>query len=123
MDLMLPIPTIPSNSSTQVSCCSGKVISLLNLFMYLGEFFEAILEEHDINPMNYDRILSNVDAHIWHGAMETKLESTHFNKVWELVEALEGIKPIGWKWDYKRNKRVARELEMYIVGLVKKGYN
>lgn len=64
MDLMLPIPTIPSNSSTQVSCCSGKVISLLNLFMYLGEFFEAILEEHDINPMNYDRILSNVDAHI-----------------------------------------------------------
>lgn len=30
MDLMLPIPTIPSNSCTQVSRCSGKVVSLLN---------------------------------------------------------------------------------------------
>ncbi|RVW91390.1 hypothetical protein CK203_066483 [Vitis vinifera] len=39
-------------------------------------------------------------------AIEAELESMCFNEVWDLVETLEGIKPIGCKWVYKRKRRV-----------------
>ena len=43
--------------------------------MYLGESFEAILEEHEIDPIYYDEAMSDVDAHFWKKAMEAELES------------------------------------------------
>ena len=36
--------------------------------------------------------------------MEAKFESMYFNKIWDLVEASERIKPIMCKWVYKRKK-------------------
>ena len=33
-------------------------------FMYLGESFKAILEEHDINPIDYNEGMNDMDAHI-----------------------------------------------------------
>ena len=50
MDL---VPTILI-SSTLMSCHNGRVVKQLDRFMYLGEFFEAILEEHEIDPIYYD---------------------------------------------------------------------
>ena len=32
--------------------------------MYLGESFKAILEEHDINPIDYNEGMNDMDAHI-----------------------------------------------------------
>ena len=49
--------------------------------MYLGEFFEAILKEHEIDSINYDEVISDVDAHLWQKAMEAKLESMNSNQV------------------------------------------
>ena len=46
--------------------------------MYLGESFEAILEEHKIYPIDYNEAMSDVDAHIWKKAMEAELESSWF---------------------------------------------
>ena len=56
-------------------CRSGSVVKQLNRFMYLGESFEAILEEHEIDPIYYDEAMSDVDAHFWKKAMEAELES------------------------------------------------
>ena len=61
-------------------------------FMYLGESFEVILEEHEINPIDYDEVMSNDDAI---GAIEAKLESMYSIKVWNLVQAPKGIKLLG----------------------------
>ena len=44
-------PTIPINSSTLVPRHSGRVVIKPNRFMYLGEFFEAIQEDHEIDPI------------------------------------------------------------------------
>ena len=33
--------------------------------MYLGVSFEAILEKHRIDPIDYDETMSDVDAHLW----------------------------------------------------------
>ena len=45
------------------------------------------------------------------------------NGVWNLVEAPEGIKPIGCKQVYKRKKWVDGKVETYKARLVAKSYN
>ena len=46
--------------------------------MYLGESFQVILKEHEIDSIDYDEAMSDVDAHIWKKAMEAELESSWF---------------------------------------------
>ena len=43
--------------------------------MYLGKSFEVILKEHEIDPIDYDKVISDVDAHFWQKSMEVELES------------------------------------------------
>ena len=91
--------------------------------MYLGESFEAIPKEHEIDLRDYDEAMSSDDAILWQRAIEAELESMCFNEVWDLVETLEEIKPIGCKWVYKRKRRVDGKVETYKVRLVAKGYS
>ena len=116
------IPTIPI-SSTPVPRSNGRVVAQPDRFMYLGESFGAIPMEHEIDPTDYAKVISDVDAHLWQKAMEAELESMYFNKVWEFVEAPERIKPIGCKWVYKKKKGVYGKVETFKVRLVAKGYS
>jgi len=34
--------------------------------------------------------------------MKSKMDSMYTNQVWNLIEALEGINPIGCKWVFKK---------------------
>ena len=79
--------------------------------------------EHEIDPTYYDEAISDMDTHLSQKAMEAELESMHFNQVWELVEALEEIKPKRCKWVYKRKIRVDGKVETFKPRLVTKGYN
>ena len=54
--------------------------------------------------------------------MESEIESMYSNKVWELVDPPEGIKPIGCKWVYKRKRRVDEKVETFKARLVAKGF-
>ena len=38
--------------------------------------------------------------------MKSELDSMYFNQVWDLIEAPNGIKPVGCKWVYKRKRGV-----------------
>ena len=49
--------------------------------MYLGKSFETILKEHEIDPIDYDKVMSDVDAHLCQKAMEVELESLWSNVV------------------------------------------
>ena len=69
MDL---VPTI-FIYSRQVSRHSGRVVIELDRFIYLGESFEAIIEEHEIDPINYNKVMSDVDTHLRQKAMEEKV--------------------------------------------------
>ena len=71
MDL---VPTIPI-SSTLMPCRSWRLVKQLDRFMYLGKSFETILKEHEIDLINYNKAMSDVDAHFWQKAMEAELES------------------------------------------------
>ena len=71
---MDPVPTI-SISRTPMPCHSGRVVKQPYQFVYLGKSFETILKEHEIDLINYNKAMSDVDAHFWQKAMEAELES------------------------------------------------
>ena len=54
--------------------------------------------------------------------MNQEIESMYSNKVWELVEAPNEIKPIGCKWIYKRERGVDGRMETFKPRLVAKGF-
>ena len=91
-------------------------------FIYLGDSFNAILEEHEADPTNYDEAMSSEDVIVWLGIMEVKLESMCSNKVFDLTETSKWIKPIGCKWVYKRKMGVDEKVETYKVRLAMKAY-
>ena len=64
MDPLLPTLAILDNSSTQVPCCSWRFVSQLDHCMYLGESFDLIPKEYEINPTNYDETMSDVDVYL-----------------------------------------------------------
>ena len=49
-------------------------------------------------PIDYDEVMSKVDAHLWQGTMKRELKSLISDIVWDLIETLEGIKHIGMSW-------------------------
>ena len=50
------------------------------------------------------------------------MESMYSNQVWTLVEAPNGIKPIGCKWVYKRKRGIDGKVKTFKARLVAKGY-
>ncbi|KAA0037272.1 gag/pol protein [Cucumis melo var. makuwa] len=56
------------------------------------------------DPLSYKQAMNYVDKDQWAKAMDLEMESMYFNSVWELVDLLEGVKPIGCKWIYKRKR-------------------
>ena len=72
---MDPVPTIPI-SSALMPHHNGRVVKQLDRFMYLGKPFEAILKDHDINPIDYNDTMSDVYTHfLVKGYGEVELES------------------------------------------------
>lgn len=90
------MPTI-SISSIPMPRCKERVFIHPNRFIYLGVSFDAIPEKHEIDPMNYDKTMSDVDVYLWQKAMKVKLESMYSNQVCKLVETPKKIKHIGCK--------------------------
>ena len=54
--------------------------------------------------------------------MNQEMESTYSNSILELVDLLEGFRPIGNKWIYKRKKGPDGKVKTYKARLVAKGY-
>ena len=55
--------------------------------------------------------------------MNTKMESMYSNQVWALVDTPDGVKPIRYKWIYKRKGGIDGKVETFKAWLVTKGYN
>ena len=74
---MDPIPNIPI-SSTLMPHRGGRVVKQPDRFMYLGKSFEAILKEHEIDPIDYNEAMIDVNSHLWQKTMKAELESFLF---------------------------------------------
>ncbi|KAL8149203.1 hypothetical protein AgCh_006275 [Apium graveolens] len=80
----------------------------------------SIIDDDD--PVTYTEAMSSVDSEKWHSATKSEMESMYTNQVWTLVEAPEGVKPIGCKWVYKRKIGADVQVETYKARLVAKGF-
>ena len=66
--------------------------------------------------------MEDVDKDEWLKAMNSEMDSMHSNSVWKLEDLPEGVKPIGCKWIYKRQRGVDGKVETFKARLVAKGY-
>jgi hypothetical protein len=62
------------------------------------------------------------DSEKWLGAMESKIESMHDNQVWNLVDPIDGVRPISCKWVFKKKMDSNGKLHIYKAQLVAKGF-
>ena len=62
------------------------------------------------------------DSDRWLQAMESEIDSMYVNQVWNLVDAPEGVNPIGCKWIYKKKIGADGQVETYKARLVAKGF-
>ncbi|XP_028070442.1 uncharacterized protein LOC114272927 [Camellia sinensis] len=89
----------------------------------LNEIYQMESELSNDDPFTYEEANNDKDARHWQKAMESEIDSMYSNKVWTLVDKPEDIKPIGYKWAYKRKLGPNRKVETYKTRLVAKGYN
>ena len=66
--------------------------------------------------------MNDVNKDQWVKAMNLEIESMNFNSVWELVDLPEGVKPIRYKWIYKRKRDSVGKVQTLTARLVAKEY-
>ena len=101
---------------------SGRLIRKPVRYALLGETYQVVLDNPDDDPTTYEEALEDVDVQEWKKAMDREMESMGSNSVWSLIEAPNGVKPIGCKWIYKRKRGPDGKVETFKARLVAKGY-
>ena len=82
-----------------------------------------ILSDCELDPTSYNEAKNDIDAKEWQKTMNQEMKSIYTDKVWDLIEVLEGLKPIGHKWVYKRKRWENRKVKTFNKArLVIKGY-
>ena len=76
---------------------SGRVITQPDRYWGLVETQVIILDVGVEDPLTYKQAMNDEDSDQWIKAMNLEMESMYFNSVWELVDQLDGVKPIGCK--------------------------
>ncbi|KAL0404113.1 UNVERIFIED_CONTAM: Retrovirus-related Pol polyprotein from transposon RE2 [Sesamum radiatum] len=66
--------------------------------------------------------MSDIDSDKWLEAMKFEMDSMGSNQVWTLVDPPKGVRPVGYKWVYKRKHGVEGEVTAFKARLVAKGY-
>ena len=100
---------------------SGRVHQAPERYGFLIEQDGAQVIEDD-EPTTYKEVLSSEDKTKWLEAMNSKMDSMYENKVWTLVDAPKGVKPVGCKWVFKRKTDMDGNIITYKARLVAKGY-
>ena len=68
-----------------------------------------------IDSISYKEAISNINSQKWHEAMKSEMKSMYSNQVWNLVDPIEGIVPIGYKWIFKRKIGADGQVQTYKV--------
>ena len=93
-------PLVVRTQEPRVPHRSGRVVTQPERFIGLGE----VPKDPKIDPSKYNEAVQDKDATLWQSAMKTEMESMYSNQVWLLVDASDGIKPIGCKWSIRKKE-------------------
>jgi hypothetical protein len=81
-----------------------------------------ILLLNNDQPMIYTEGMMGHDSEKWLGAIESEIESMHDNQVWNLVDPIDGVRPIVYKWVFKKKMDKDGNVHIYKARLVAKGF-
>ncbi|KAL0307349.1 UNVERIFIED_CONTAM: Retrovirus-related Pol polyprotein from transposon TNT 1-94 [Sesamum radiatum] len=84
--------------------------------------FLSVTGQLDNDSKTYGEAMSDIDSGKWLEAMKSEMDSMSSNQVWKLVDRPKGVKPIGYKWVYKRKIGADGEVTTFKARLVAKGY-
>jgi hypothetical protein len=73
-------------------------------------------------PMTYTEAMKGPDSDRWLEAMESELNSMHDNQVWNLVDPIEGVRPVDCKWIFKKKLDMDGNVHIYKARWVAKGF-
>jgi hypothetical protein len=62
------------------------------------------------------------DSQKWLGAMKSEIESMHDNQVWNLVDPIDGVRPIDCKRVFQKKMDKDGNIHIYKAQLVVKGF-
>jgi hypothetical protein len=82
---------------------------------------DILLLDND-EPMTYMEAMMGPDSEKFLEAMESEIESMHDNQVWNLVDPIDGVRPIGCKWVFKKKTDKDGNVHIYKARLVAKGF-
>jgi hypothetical protein len=74
-------------------------------------------------PRSVTEAINYEERKLWKKAMVEEMEALEKNEAWDLVEFLDGRKPVGRKWVFKKKLNATRKVEKYKAFLVAKGYS
>ena len=97
--------------------CSERVVPQPNRYLSLTETQVVVPDDGVEDPLSYKQAINDANKDQWIKVMDLEMESMYFNLVWELVDPLEGVKPIGCKWIYKRKRDVAGKVQTFKLDL------
>jgi hypothetical protein len=63
--------------------------------------------------MTYTEAMMRPDSEKWLGAMESEIESMDDNQVWNLVDPIDGVRLIGYKWIFKKKTNKDGNVHIY----------
>ena len=82
---------------TQAPRRSTRVRTVPEKYGFLVDQDKDVTVVENDEPTSYDDVLKSSESELWLKAMKSEMDSMYDNQVWNLVDAPEGIKPIGCK--------------------------
>ncbi|GJT53730.1 retrovirus-related pol polyprotein from transposon TNT 1-94, partial [Tanacetum coccineum] len=76
----------------------------------------------DDDPKTFSEAMSSHDAPMWKEAINDEMDSILGNQTWELAELPKGVRPIGFKWVFKKKLNPDGSISAFKARLVAKGY-
>ena len=73
-------------------------------------------------PQTFTEAMSSLEASFQKEAVNSEIESILSNNTWQLFDLLSGIKPIGYKWIFKKKLKPNGSIDKFKARLVAKGY-
>jgi hypothetical protein len=70
--------------------------------------------------MTYKEAMMGSNSEKWLGGMESEIQSMHDIHVWNLVDPIDGVRPIGCKWVFKKKADKDGNIHIYKARLMVK---
>jgi hypothetical protein len=110
-------PSEEDNYLVDEPACRSKRPKIAKSF---GDDFIVYLVD-DV-PKTLSQAYASPDAEYWKDVFRSEMDSIMSNGTWKITDCLNGCKPIGCKWIFKKKLRPDDIIEKYKARLVAKGF-